>query len=70
MEMMIYAGVAVTALGLIGLIYCIAKGFMARKSGLQGEELTQHLKSLVAVNLASFFLSAFGLGLVVVGILL
>jgi hypothetical protein len=70
MESMIITGVVVTALGLIGLIYCITKALKARKSGLEGEELTAHLKSLVAVNLASFFLSAIGLGMVVVGILL
>jgi hypothetical protein len=70
MEIMIFAGVVITALGLIGLFYCITKAFKARKSGLNGEELTAHLKGLVAVNLASFFLSAIGLGMVVVGILL
>jgi len=70
METMIFAGVVLTALGLIGLIYCITKAFKARKLGLEGEKLTAHLKSLVAVNLASFFLSAIGLGMVVVGILL
>ncbi len=67
---MIIAGVVVTALGLSGLIYCIAKAFKARKSGLEGEALTAHLKGLVTVNLASFLLSAIGLMLVVVGILL
>lgn len=70
MDTMIFSGVAITALGLIGLIYCITKAFKARKSGLKGEELTAHLKRLVAVNLASFFLSAIGLALVIVGILL
>jgi hypothetical protein len=70
MESMIIAGALITVLGLFGLIYCIAKAFKARKSGLEGEELTTHLQGLVAVNLASFFLSAIGLALVVVGILL
>ena len=70
MEWMILAGVVVTALGLCGLVYCITKAFKARRSGLEGAELTAHLKGLVAVNLASFLLSAIGLMLVVVGILL
>jgi hypothetical protein len=67
---MVITGVIVTLLGLLGLVYCIAKAFTARKAGLEGEELSAHLKSLVAINLISFFLSAIGLGLVVVGILL
>jgi len=70
MESMIITGVVVTALGLLGLIYCITKAFKARRSGLKGEQLTAHLKSLVTINLASFLLSAIGLMLVVVGILL
>ncbi len=67
---MIIAGVITTLLGLIGLVYCILKAYKARKAGLEGVELTNHLKSLVAVNLASFLLSALGLALVLVGILL
>jgi len=67
---MIIAGVIITVLGLIGLTYCIIKAYQARKAGLQGTELANHLKGLVAVNLASFFLSAIGLALVVVGTLL
>ena len=67
---MIIAGVITTLLGLIGLTYCIIKAYKARKTGLQGTELANHLKSLVAINLASFFLSAIGLALVLVGILL
>jgi len=52
------------------LIYCILKAFRAKKSGLKGEELSEQLKKLVLVNLISLFLSAIGLGLVIVGILL
>lgn len=70
MDGMIFAGVVITALGLIGLIYCIAKAYKARKTGLKGAELTAHLKHLVAINLASFFLSAIGLAVVIVGTLL
>jgi len=70
MEWMIIAGVMVTALGLLGLVYCITMGFKARRSGLEGEKLAAHLKGLVTINLASFFFSAIGLMLVVLGILL
>ncbi len=67
---MIVTGIVVTLLGLLGLIYCIIRGIQARRAGLSGEELTSRLKGLVAINLISFFLSAIGLGLVVIGIIL
>ena len=67
---MILSGAIVTIIGLSGLIYCISKAFRAKKSGLKGEELSKQLKKLVLVNLISLFLSANGLGLVIVGILL
>ncbi|MDE0765032.1 MAG: hypothetical protein OSB15_03035 [Amylibacter sp.] len=67
---MVIIGAIVTLLGLAGLIFCIIKAFKARNAGLKGEELSDQLKSLVAVNLISFLLSAIGLGLVIVGILL
>lgn len=70
MEWMIVAGVIVTLLGLAGLVYCITKAAKAKRSGLEGEELTAHLRSLVTINLGALFLSAIGLMLVVVGILL
>jgi hypothetical protein len=67
---MIVTGIVVTLLGLVGLFFCIFKGLQARRAGLMGEELTARLKSLVAINLISFFLSAIGLGLVVIGVIL
>lgn len=67
---MILSGAIVTIIGLSGLIYCILKAFRAKKSGLKGEELSKQLKKLVLVNLISLFLSAIGLVLVIVGILL
>lgn len=67
---MVIAGVIVTLLGLGGLCYCILQAYKARKSGLEGEELAAHLQGLVAINLGALFLSAIGLLLVILGILL
>ncbi len=67
---MLLIGVIATLLGLIGLIYCILQAYRAKKSGLEGEELTAHLQRLVAVNLGAFFLSAIGLATVLIAILL
>lgn len=70
MDKVVLAGIVVTLIGLAGLIWCMTKAYAAKKSGLEGEALTQHLQKLVAINLAAFFLSAIGLALVVIGILL
>lgn len=70
MNNVILAGVIVTALGLIGLIYCIGKAFAAKRSGVEGEELNARLQGLVAINMGAFLLSAIGLALVLVGTLL
>lgn len=70
MDKMILAGVIITLLGLAGLLWCMTKAYRAKKSGLEGEALTEHLQKLVAINLGAFFLSAIGLALVVIGILL
>ncbi len=67
---MLLIGVITTLLGLAGLIYCMVQAYRAKRTGLQGEALTNHLRRLVAVNLAAFFLSAIGLVIVLVAILL
>lgn len=67
---MLLIGIIATLLGLLGLIYCMMQAYRAKKSGLEGEELTKHLQKLVAVNLGAFFLSAIGLAIVLVAILL
>ena len=67
---MIYAGVVLTLIGLVGLIYCIVKANQARKAGLKGEALVAQLQGLVAINMAAVGFSGIGLALVVVGILL
>jgi hypothetical protein len=69
-DAMIVVGIIVTVLGLAGLMYCIASAFRARRAGLSGEELTDKLKRLVAVNLAAFFLSAIGLAIIVFSVIL
>jgi hypothetical protein len=67
---MIAVGIIVTVLGLIGLIYCMVSAFRARRAGVTGEDLANHLKKLVAVNLAAFFLSAIGLAIIMFTVIL
>jgi len=70
MAWLIPAGTGVTLMGLAGLIWCIFKVSKARKAGLDEEALKAVMQSTIALNLGALFLSAIGLGLVVVGILL
>ncbi len=70
MENLIWIGALVTLLGLAGLIWCILKVQRARKKGLDGAALKAELQKVVALNLGALLLSAIGLMMVVVGILL
>lgn len=71
MKILIYFGIVLTVLGLGGLIWCIFAALKARREDASDEDaLKQKLQKLVAYNLGSLALSAFGLIVIVVGILL
>ena len=70
MEFIVWSGAVVTLLGLFGLIWCILKVQKARRKGLDDAAMKAVLKGVVAINLAALLLSAFGLMMVVVGLIL
>ena len=70
MENLIWIGAAVTLLGLAGLVWCIIKVARAKRQGLDDAALKDELQKVVAFNLGALFLSAIGLMMVVLGILL
>ncbi len=70
MEWMIWPGAGVTLLGLAWLGYCIVAAARARSRKLPPEAMRRRLQQLVAMNMAALGLSAIGLMMVVVGILL
>lgn len=70
MDILIWAGAAVTVLGLAGLVACIVKVARARAAGLPEEELKLRLQRVIALNLAALLVSAIGLMMVVLGIVL
>lgn len=70
MDGLIWAGAAVTLLGLAGLVWCILRVAAARRAGLPDAELRARLQRVVVLNLAALLVSALGLMLVVVGIVL
>ena len=70
MEILVAIGAAVTVAGLAGLVWCILRVRAARRAGLPDAELRRRLQSAIALNLGAFLLSALGLMMVVVGLLL
>ena len=67
---LIRIGTLLTVLGLVGIVLFIRGALRVRKSGLPDEEMRRALQRLVPINLGAFLLSALGLMLVVVGVIL
>jgi hypothetical protein len=70
MEILIWIGSILSILGLIGLLWCIKTVIKAKKLADSDEELRTSLQKVVPLNMAALFLSAIGLMLVVLGIML
>ena len=70
MGALIWTGAAVSLLGVAGLIWCIAAVARAKRANLSDDELRATLKRVLPMNLGALLLSALGLMMVVVGILL
>ena len=70
MAILIWIGTALSALGLAGLIWCIAQALRARRAELDDSALRIRLQRLVAWNLGALFTSMLGLMLVIVGLVL
>jgi len=70
MAYLIPVGAVITLIGLALLMVCILRVGKARKAGLPEEELRGVLEKTVPLNLAALLLSALGLIVVVVGIIL
>ncbi|MEO0485654.1 MAG: hypothetical protein AAF092_07060 [Pseudomonadota bacterium] len=63
-------GVAMTCLGLAGLVYCIWTAAKTRGQSLPEEELKRQLQRLVAVNLGFVGVAGLGLAVVIMGLVL
>ena len=70
MELLIWIGSILSTLGLIGLFWCIKTVLKAKKLATSDEELRSSLQKVVPLNMAALFLSAIGLMLVILGIML
>ena len=70
MAMLVWIGTVVTLAGLAGLALSILKVRVARRDASDDADLRQRLQRIIPLNLAAFLISALGLMLVVVGVLL
>ncbi len=70
MEMLIWPGAVLTVLGLAGLFWAIVKVARAKRAGIEETALRAVLQKAVAINLGALAVSAIGLMMIVVGIML
>lgn len=70
MEWLVWTGAAVTLFGVGMLVWCIVRVARARRAGLDDAALKARLQSVVALNLGALAVSAIGLMLVIVGLVL
>ena len=70
MEILIWIGSILSLFGLVGLLWCVKTVLRAKKAAVSDEELRMSLQKVVPFNMAALFLSAIGLMLVILGIML
>lgn len=70
MGWLILIGAVISAIGLVGLVYSILRVMKARHGGLSDDDLKAAVASALPLNMGSFALSALGLMMVVVGVIL
>lgn len=70
MEILVWVGAAVSLLGVAGLLWCIWLAMKARRAGLPDLEMRAALQHVVVLNMAALAISALGLMMVVLGVIL
>ncbi|PJF08104.1 hypothetical protein [Pseudorhodobacter sp. MZDSW-24AT] len=70
MDMLIWGGAALTMTGVLALVWCILLAMRARKSSLPEDQIKAQLQRVVVLNLGALAVSALGLIVVVVGVIL
>lgn len=70
MDVLIWIGVAVALLGLVGIVWSGAIALRARREGLDDAALRVRLQRALPINLGALLLSVLGCMLVMVGVVL
>ena len=69
-DLIVWAGVAVSVLGLMGLVWSIIRVARARRTITDDEALRAEIQKALPINLGALFLSVIGLMMVMIGIFL
>ena len=70
MEIIVWAGAALSTLGLCGIVYSIVAVTKAKRAGLPDEELRVRIAKILPINLGALFISMIGLMAVIIGVML
>jgi hypothetical protein len=70
MTVLIWSGALLSLAGVGGLIWCITLALKARRAGLSDDAMRARLQKVVTLNMIALGVSALGLMLVVMGIVL
>jgi hypothetical protein len=70
MTAVIWGGAILTLVGVAGLIFCVLLAMRAKRDGLTGTAMEARLRRVVTLNLGALAISALGLMMVIVGVIL
>lgn len=70
MEIVVWSGAALSAIGIVGIIYSIVAVTRAKRANLPDEELRARISRILPVNLGALFVSMIGLMTVIIGVML
>lgn len=70
MDALIWSGAAISAIGLVGIVYSIVAVIRARKADLDDAALKARIARILPVNLGALFVSMIGLMMVIIGVML
>jgi hypothetical protein len=70
MELLIVIGAVISVIGLVGLLVSALRVLHAKRAGLGDDDLREAVRKAMVLNFGALMLSAFGLILVVVGVIL
>lgn len=70
MEIIVWIGAALSAIGLCGIVYSIVAVTRAKRANLSDEDLRARVSAILPVNLIALFVSMIGLMAVIIGVML
>ena len=69
MEIIVWVGAVLSAIGLAGIVYSIVAVVKAKRANLSDEDLRARISTILPINLVALFVSMIGLMAVVIGVM-